>query len=75
MKDVKDLSVSDQFRIYEESNLPIDLFVSPKNETISNPLQNLIQDSGGTINIFDSNRNLFHGYDFNSGTYNINGKR
>ena len=75
VKDVKDLSVTDQFRIYRESNLPIDLINSPKNQTMSGPLVDLIQDSGGTIDIFNPSSKMFHGFDFETGTYNLKGRK
>lgn len=75
VKDVKDLSVSDQFRIYQESQLPIDLIVSPKTQTISGPLRDLVKDSGGSIDIFDPSSSNFHEFDFETGTFNITGRK
>ncbi|WP_414932101.1 hemagglutinin repeat-containing protein [Vibrio europaeus] len=75
VKDVKDLAVSDQFRIYKDSELPIDLIVSPKTETISAPLKDLVKDSGGTIEIYDPSKSNFHKYNHDDGTFDIEGKK
>ena len=75
LKDVEKLSITDQFRIYQESNLPIDLYTSPKTQVISQPLQNLIQNSQGSIGIISPQSGFIHDYDFVTGTYNIKGKK
>ena len=53
VKDVVNLSNSDQFRAYFATRRPINLIVSPNTQTISKPLRDLIRDSGGSIRTFD----------------------
>jgi filamentous hemagglutinin len=53
VKDVVNLSNSDQFRAYFATNRRIDLIVSPNTKTISKPLEELIYRSKGSIHIFD----------------------
>jgi len=72
IKDVRELSRDQQFRIYEQSAKPIDLIVSPKTEVISTPLIDTVRNSGGSISIFDPKAKVFHPYDFSTGTYLIN---
>ncbi|MEN6630185.1 MAG: hemagglutinin repeat-containing protein, partial [Sulfuricella sp.] len=66
VKDVKNLSNSDQFRGYLETsvqqNKAIELIVSPRTESISGPLVKLIEDSGGTIKVFDPATKTFRAY-------------
>ncbi|WP_234775667.1 putative toxin [Paraburkholderia tropica] len=54
VKDVVNLSNSNQFRGYAASGNPIELIVSPNTKTISKPLQTLIYNTGGSIQVFDS---------------------
>ena len=62
VKDVKNLSNSDQFRGYLQASIqqekPIELIVSPKTESISQPLKDLIRRTNGSIRVFDC---VFHG--------------
>jgi filamentous hemagglutinin len=55
IKDVVDLSISNQFRGYlaqfEATGQPIELIVSPNTKTISAPLIKLIKQTGGTIEV------------------------
>ncbi|WP_157977930.1 putative toxin [Paraburkholderia kururiensis] len=53
VKDVANLSNSNQFRGYLATGNPIQLIVSPNTKTISQPLQNLINNSGGSIRVFN----------------------
>ncbi|WP_230412883.1 beta strand repeat-containing protein [Paraburkholderia antibiotica] len=59
VKDVVNLSNSNQFRGYLATGNPIQLIVSPNTKTISQPLQNLITNSGGTIRVFNSSTGTF----------------
>jgi len=58
-KDVVNLSNSDQFRGYFATRRPINLIVSPNTKTISEPLQKLIDASGGSIRVFDPTTRTF----------------
>jgi hypothetical protein len=67
VKDVKNLSNSNQFRGYLQASIdqgkPIELIVSPRTESISGPLKNLIRvDSGGSIKVFDPATKTFSPY-------------
>ncbi|HYD35890.1 MAG TPA: putative toxin, partial [Vitreimonas sp.] len=53
IKDVINLSNSDQFRGYFATGKPVELIVSTRNLTISNPLKKLVYESGGSIKVFD----------------------
>ncbi|MFP6557908.1 putative toxin [Paraburkholderia sp. B3] len=53
VKDVTNLSNSNQFRGYLATGNPIQLIVSPNTQSISQPLQNLVNSSGGSIRIFN----------------------
>jgi filamentous hemagglutinin len=53
VKDVTNLSNSNQFRGYLATGKPIELIVSPNTQRISQPLQNLITSSGGSIRVFN----------------------
>jgi len=53
VKDVVNISNSNQFRGYLVTNEKIELIVSPNTQTISKPLRVLIADSGGSIRVFD----------------------
>ncbi|TDQ86204.1 filamentous hemagglutinin N-terminal domain-containing protein [Paraburkholderia silvatlantica] len=59
VKDVANLSNSNQFRGYLATGNPIQLIVSPNTQTISQPLQNLINTSGGSIRVFNSVTGIF----------------
>lgn len=57
IKDVKSLSLDKQFRSHlkgaADYGVPFDLIVSPRTKYISNPLQEAIKKSGGSISVFD----------------------
>jgi len=53
VKDVVNLYNSKQFRAYFATNRAINLIVSPNTQTISQPLQDLIYASKGSIRVFD----------------------
>jgi hypothetical protein len=59
VKDVTNLSNSNQFRGYLATGNPVQLIVSPNTQTISQPLQNLITSSGGSIRVFNSATGTF----------------
>jgi len=52
VKDVTNLSMSNQFRGYFATGNPVNLVVSPNTQTISTELVNQIIDSGGSIRVF-----------------------
>jgi len=53
VKDVISLSNSNQFRGYFATGKPVELIVSTRNVTISEPLEKEILKNGGSIQIFD----------------------
>ncbi len=63
IKDVLDLSLQKQLQIEasaaKERGVPFNLIVSPRNESISAPLQRAISDTGGTIQVFDPATGIF----------------
>ena len=59
IKDVKNISNSNQFRAYAASGNEIQLIVSPNTKTISAPLQTQIFNSGGSIRVFDPATGVF----------------
>jgi len=60
IKDVKNISNSTQFRAYAASGNEIQLIVSPNTKTISEPVQTLIFNSGGSIRVFDPATGTFN---------------
>jgi len=62
-KNVINLSQSAQTRGFEEiarsQNMPFNLIISPRAETVSKPLQKVIKDTGGTIFEFNSATGTF----------------
>ncbi|MGN4092956.1 DUF637 domain-containing protein, partial [Burkholderia gladioli] len=59
IKDVKNISNSNQFRGYAASGNEIQLVVSPNTATISQPLRELVGQSGGSIRVFDPSTGSF----------------
>ncbi|WP_407673125.1 putative toxin [Paraburkholderia sediminicola] len=59
VKDVKDIYNAKQFRGYFASGNAIQLIVSPNTQTISGPLQALINRSGGSIRVYDPGTGKF----------------
>lgn len=59
IKDVKNISNSNQFRGYAASGNEIQLVVSPSTETISKPVRELVDQSGGSIRVFDASTGTF----------------
>ncbi|WP_418303701.1 putative toxin [Pandoraea pulmonicola] len=59
IKDVVNISNSNQFRGYFETGKPIQLVVSPNTQRISQPLRELISNSGGSIRVYDPSSGTF----------------
>lgn len=68
VKDVKALSFTSQLRVQADAaataNLPFNLIISPRTETVSLPLQRVVRGSGGRVFEYDPVAKKFSNVDF-----------